>query len=402
MVWPASPAGCAAASADIPSAPVAEPRPASVPVPGANFSATDFLGLIQHPEVRQTVQWAINQYGVANTAWTPFAGMQNAGSVLATELGELLQMAHVSLFPSGWTAGFGAVRSIIHASDHVVLDALTQIGFYEGAAAATRQVHLCRHLDVGHLRATLQSIRHRETQRSTVLVVTEALFAADAAAPDLRAMQSVCAEFEALLCVSVAYDLAAIGPGGTGQLGLQNMLGKVDVVVGSFSPTLASGGGFVAALDRVLAARMQQEAAGRLPGGATGTAQLVTALAALRIARSEEGERLRRDLLVRVAHVRSAATARGGIVLGSAAPMVPLLVGWEDVCHEAVRLCAGHGIMVQLLEHPEVPVATARLRLNVSATMAEAPLAPATMRIMESIQEAERHFDAANLPPARP
>ena len=396
MVWPA-------ASAQ-PARPVSASSGAGTPAAasaGMNLGVTDFLGLAQHPDVRQTVQAAVSQFGVHASTWSPFEGFRDASSMLVSELSALLRMPAVSIFQSGWSAGFCAVRALVEPDDHVVLDALSQIGLYEGAAAATRQVHLCRHLDVEHMRTTLRMIRQGAGRKHSILVVTEALFSADASSPDLRALKDACVEFDAKLCVSVTHDLCALGPGGTGQLGLQGLLGQVDLVVGSFSPVLASSGGFVAAADRSVGVRLSEDPSARKLAGSAGAAQLVTALAALRIARSGEGESLRRDLLTRVAYLRAELATHGGVVLGAAAPMVPILVGWEDACQLAVKLCAEQGVHVQLLEHPEVPVATARLRLNVSATHDVTRFQSVARLIMEAVHDAEHHFDALSLPRAQ-
>lgn len=363
-----------------------------------NLGVTDFLGLAQHPDVQQTAQAAVTRFGVHAPTWSPFEGFRDASVALASELSALLRMPSVSIFQSGWSAGFGAVRALVGANDHVVMDSLSQIGLYEGAAAATRQVHLCRHLDVEHMRATLRMIRKGAERKHAILVVTEALFPADASSPDLRALKDACTEFDAKLCVSVTHDLCALGPGGAGQLGLQGLLGQVDLVVGSFSPTLASSGGFVAAADRSVGLRLSEDANARKLAGNAGPAQLATALAALRIARSAEGEQLRRDLLTRVAYLRAEIAAHGGVVLGTAAPMVPILVGWEDACRLAVKLCADQGVHVQLTEHPEVPVATARLRLNVSALHDVSLFQAVAAIVMEAVHDAEHHFDALSLP----
>ena len=77
-------------------------------------------------------------------------------------------------------------------------------------------------------------------------MVTEGLFSMDSDTPDIAALQALCHEFGATLVVDVAHDLGCLGDDGRGHIGMQNMLGKVDMVMGSFSKTFASNGGFVA------------------------------------------------------------------------------------------------------------------------------------------------------------
>jgi 7-keto-8-aminopelargonate synthetase-like enzyme len=102
-------------------------------------------------------------------------------------------------------------------------------------------------------------------------------------------------------------------------------------------------------------------------------------------------------LFTAVAAVRAGLALHGGIVMGAAAPMVPLLLGREEVGRMAARLCAERGVQVPLLEHPEVSMGAARLQLHLMATYKPDQCLAATGHITEAINEAERydHSDLA-------
>jgi len=123
--------------------------------------------------------------------------------------------------------------------------------------------------------------------------------------------------------------------------------------------------------------------------------QSATALAALRLVRAPEGERRRRALSTAVAAVRVGLALHGGLVLGAAAPMVPLWLGREEVGRMAARLCAERGVQVPLLEYPEVPMGAARLHLHLMATYDSDQCLTATARIAEAVEEAERYDHSA-------
>ena len=354
---------------------------------GMDFTFIDYLGLMSHPAVRDAAQTAIENF-VAVPARRETAALQ-------AELAEFLQLPHVRLYSLGWTACCGVVGGLIRVADHVVLDTLVQGSFYEAAAAITRHVHAYRHLDVEHLGEVLRGIRARESLRS-VLVVTEALFATEADMADLATLQAVCRRYDALLCVSVANDLGVVGPGGTGCLGLQHMLGQVDLVVGSFFPTLACSGGFAATRWGEVRDRLNLYAVKNADSSVLTPVQGATALAALRLVRSPEGERRRRALFAAVAAVRAGLALHGGIVMGTAAPMVLLLLGREEVGRMVARLCAERGVQVALLEHPEVPMGAARLQLHLMATYKSDQCLEAAAHIAGAVNEAER-YDQADL-----
>jgi 7-keto-8-aminopelargonate synthetase-like enzyme len=364
--------------------------------PGIDFTFIDYLGLMSHPAVREAAQTTIENCAAPPAGCPRSASARQETAALQAELAEFLQLPHVLLYSLGRTACCGAIGSLVRAADHVVFDTLIHGSFYEAAAATTRHVHVCRHLDVEHVAEVLREIRTRESRRQ-ILVVTEALFATEADTADLAALQATCRRHDALLCVSVSNDLGAVGPGGTGCLGLQHMLGQVDLVVGSFFPTLACSGGFAATQRREVYDRLNFYTATSMDSSALTPVQSATALAALRLVRSPEGERRRRALFAAVAAVRAGLTFLGGIVMGAAAPMVPLWLGREEVGRMAARLCAERGVQVPLLEHPEVPMGAARLQLHLMATYNSDQCLAATACIAEAVNEAERydHSDLA-------
>ena len=160
-------------------------------------------------------------------------------------------MPEAVLFPTGWAAGYGVIRGLVRSADHIVIDALAHVCLQEGANAATRNIYTHRHLDLDHCRHWLQKIRAKDVENG-IMVVTEGLFSMDSDTPDIAALQNLCHEYNATLLVDVAHDLGSLGEEGRGHIGIQKMLGKVDLVMGSFSKTFASNGGFIACRNRAV------------------------------------------------------------------------------------------------------------------------------------------------------
>jgi glycine C-acetyltransferase/8-amino-7-oxononanoate synthase len=276
------------------------------------------------------------------------------------------------------------VRALVRATDHVVLDALAGNCLREGALAATPLRHRFRHLDLDHLRVRLATIRAHD-RAGGILVATESLFAVDATAPDLVAMQTLCREFGALLLVDVSHDLGCAGPGGTGQLGRQGLHGKADIVIGSFAKTFASNGGYVATRRREVREYLRYFSPTHAFSCALSPLQLGIVLAALRIVRSAEGDRRRVGMLTAAHALRGGLVARGATVLGVPAPIVPVLVGRDAAGRVAVKLAADAGVLANLVEAPLVPRHASRLRLLVSAAHEPAACEAGAARLVEAI-----------------
>lgn len=356
---------------------------------GLNFASQDYLSLGSHPDICRAAVEAIGRYGVHSGGAPVLAGSIDQSEKLEVAVAELLRLRYAVLCPTGWAAGYGAVRGLVRETDYVVIDQLAHNCLQEGAAAATRNVHLFRHLDLGHARLKLAAIRARDPHHG-ILVVTEGLFSMDADSPDLAGFQELSREFGARLLVDVAHDLGCTGPAGTGQIGAQRMLGRIDLVVGSFSKTFATNGGFIATPHRDVAEYLRYLAPSPAFSSALAPAQVAVALAAIGIVRSDEGERRRQSLQANAAALRAGFACRHIEAMGVGAPIVPVFVGRDDVGRVAARLLTKAGVLTNLIEYPAVSRATARFRLQVMSAHEVSACETAALRIAEAIHQARQ------------
>ena len=212
---------------------------------GINFASQDYLGLSRHPSIAAAGIEAMREFGPHSAGSAVLLGNTRLSLELEQHLAALLGMEHVALYPTGWAAGYGAIAAFVRPRDHIVIDHQCHACLQQGAAAATPQINHFIHNDAVDLKARLAGIRAKDA-RNGIMVITEGLFSVDSESPDLAAFQAACSEFGATLLVDVAHDLGALGPGGGGMLAAQGLLGKVDLVMGSFAKTFASNGGFLA------------------------------------------------------------------------------------------------------------------------------------------------------------
>jgi glycine C-acetyltransferase/8-amino-7-oxononanoate synthase len=347
--------------------PVASVREEGLPpTRGINFASQDYLSLSLHPAVVDAAARALHDAGPHSPGSAALLGNTRLSLALEQALGAMLQAPHVTLFPTGWGAAFGVITALVHGRDHIVIDQLAHPSLRHGAAAATRNVVPHRHLDCDHVRELLAQIRARDTENG-ILVVTEGLFSMDSDSPDLALLQHLCREYGAALLVDAAHDLGALGPTGLGVIGQQNLLGKIDIVVGTFSKTFASNGGFVASGSRALKRQLQLFAGPHLFSNALSPVQAAVVLEALSIAGSSEGEALRADLMRNACALRAMLGEAGVKCAGTPSAIVPVIVGSEQVARMAGKLLARQGVFVNPVEYPGVPLGAARLRLQLMA-----------------------------------
>jgi glycine C-acetyltransferase len=330
---------------------------------GLNFATQDYLGLSSDPEIKQVAKAVIDEYGVHSAGSSALAGNTKYSLRLEKTISEFLNLDHAVLYPTGWAAGYGAIKGLVRPNDHIVMDGLAHACLQEGAHSATTNVHLHGHLNLDSARRHLQRIRAKDAENG-ILVVTESLFSMDSDTPDLRRLQELCREFEATLLVDVAHDLGAMGPGGRGFIAAQEMTGKIDVVMGSFSKTFASNGGFVACNSAAVKQYLKFYGCSATFSNALSPVQAATVTKAFEIVQSDKGRELRRLLLKRVGQMRDALTAVGLTVIGEPSAIVPVLVGDEALARMASRRLPELEVIANLVEYPAVAKGNARFRLQ--------------------------------------
>ena len=361
---------------------------------GLNFATQDYLSLSSHPAVHEAAQQALRCYGLHSGGSSALQGRSDISRALEREIGDTLQMEHVVLFSTGWGAAFGAVTALVRPNDHVVMDRLAHASLQTGVAAATRNVTRIEHLSVDALRRALVQIRSGDASNG-VLVITEGLFSMDSDSPDLRAMQAVCREFQATLLVDVAHDFGSLGPGGTGHIGREGMLGEIDIVMGAFSKTFASNGGFVATRHAGVRAYVEAFGGPHMFSNAMSPIQVATVREALRIVRSEEGAARRAALMDAVGTLRQTLGGLGLECLGDPSAVVPVLIGHTPVARLASRGSLQRGLFAALVEFPAVGIRAARFRMQVQADHTPTQAREGARLLAEAVDEARQEVARA-------
>jgi glycine C-acetyltransferase/8-amino-7-oxononanoate synthase len=358
---------------------------------GINYNSQDYLSLNTHPEVRAAVLEALAEFGPHSAGSPMVLGNTHYSNSLEAALGDLTQMEHVMLFPTGWAAGFGSVVGLVRQDDHVVLDRLAHACLQQGARAATRNLVRYDHLDVEAAREAIRNIRRTDAHNG-ILVITDGLFSVDSDWCDIAKLQDYCSEFDATLMVDTAHDLGSMGEGGTGVLGMQNMLGKVDIVMSSFSKVFASNGGFLASRSPAVKQYVKMFSGTHLFSNALSAAQAAAVLKATQIVRSPEGAELRRKLAAAIAGLRDELTRRGLTCMGEPSPIVPLLIGNEKLARVAHRLVFERNVLAFMVEFPIAPTGASRFRLQVQASHTPEQGREAAGVFADVIQEARAHL----------
>lgn len=340
---------------------------------GLNVGSQDYLGLANHPRVAEAAIEAIERHGVHSSGSAPMGGGSVAARQLEARISAELGVAHTMLFPTGWAAGYGVIRGIVRAHDFIVMDALAHNCLQHGAQAATPNVTLFSHNSPESLERRVSRIR-RDHPDAAILIVTESLFSMDSDSPPIEAFIDIRDRYDAHLLIDIAHDFGVLGPGGRGIVAGRASYANLDFIVGSFSKTFASIGGFFSTNDVNLVRGVQGYSGSYTFSNYLIPPQVAAVSEAMRITFSPEGDRLRGAVLDNCRHLRTALLAEGVKPLGAESAMVIIEVGDEALARRTYRNLLDDGVILNCVEYPAVKRGSARFRVQLTPGHSKADL----------------------------
>ncbi|MFL5860543.1 MAG: aminotransferase class I/II-fold pyridoxal phosphate-dependent enzyme [Solirubrobacteraceae bacterium] len=326
----------------------------------------NYLGLADHPDVREAAADAAMRWGVGAGASRLVSGTMTIHRRLEDRLAAFIGRQSALLFGSGYLAAAGVVAALARAGDVVFADELNRAALVDGCRLSGAEVFVYDHGDVEHLAWGI-----REAEGRGTLIATDGVFAMDGDVAPLTEIVDLAQRHALRTVVDDGHGIGALGPGGRGALAGAGLEDHVDVIVGTLGAALGSHGGFVAC-DLQMSRYLMNAARTVIFSTALAPPAVAGALAALNLL-EEKPQRVRR--LAANATALHAGLSQEGLQTGDAhTHIVPLVVGDADL---AMRMCDAalvRGVFAQAIRPPTVPAMTARLRLAVMATHREEEL----------------------------
>ena len=330
------------------------------------LGTNSYLGLATHPRVIEAAQAALARYGSGCSGSPLLNGTLDLHVQLETELAAFVGKPSAMICSTGYQSNLAALSAVAGPNDLLVLDARCHRSLFDGDKLSGAEFSVYGHQDVGHLRRLLERRRDRR-----VLIVTDSVFSMEGTIAPLRALVDLAQEFGARLYVDESHALGVLGPTGAGAAEAQGVLDRVDLVMGTFSKSLAAVGGFVAGSREVID-HLRHHGAGHVFSASLPPPVVGAALAALDIIRTQPE--------LRHAVVRTAERAAERLVaLGyhaefHGAPIVPVVFGNSTLALAAYKQFMGAGVYVNPVGPPAVPEERAGFRTSYMATHGEADI----------------------------
>jgi 8-amino-7-oxononanoate synthase len=351
------------------------------------LSSNNYLGLADHPSVREAAADAAMRWGVGAGASRLVSGTMTIHRRLEERLAEFKCRESALVFGSGFLANAGVISALARPGDVVFSDELNHASIIDGCRLSRAEVFVYDHLDTEHLAWGI-----RQAEGRGALIATDSVFSMDGDVAPLEELVELARRHRIRMLVDEAHGTGALGPGGRGALAEAGLEHEVDVIVGTLGKALGSYGAFVAC-DREMSDFLLNTARTFIFSTALPPPAAAGALAALELleTRPELVTRLRANS----AALRGALADEGFDVAGSRTQIMPLVLGDPEGTVEACDRALERGVFAQAIRPPTVPPMTSRLRLAVMASHRASELRAAARVLAGAVRAAGFEPEAA-------
>jgi glycine C-acetyltransferase/8-amino-7-oxononanoate synthase len=335
--------------------------------------SNNYLGLADHPNVREAAADAAMRWGVGAGASRLVSGTMTIHRRLERRLADFKGRESALLFGSGYLANTGVIAALARPGDVVFSDALNHASIIDGCRLSGAEVFVYEHRDVEHLRWGIERAEGRGS-----VVVTDSVFSMDGDVAPLPELVELADRFGLRTVVDEAHGTGTCGADGRGAVAAAGLQDRVDVIVGTLGKALGSYGAFVAC-DEAMARYLTNAVRTFIFSTALPPPVVAAALAALELLQVQP-RRVQR-LRANAATLRVALAEHGFDVGDCTTQITPLVIGDADRAVAVSEAALARGVFAQAIRPPTVPDQTSRLRLAVMATHHERELRDAARTI---------------------
>lgn len=346
------------------------------------LGSNNYLGLTAAPEVVAAAEAALAEYGTGCSGSRFLNGTLRLHLELERELADFVHMDGAVTFSTGFQSNLGIISALVGRGDYVVCDRENHASIYDGCRLSFGKMLRYRHADMDDLEAKLRAV----PESAGCLIVTDGVFSMGGDIAKLPEICELAARYGARVMVDDAHGLGVIGEGGRGTASHFGLEGKVDVIMGTFSKSLASLGGYMAASELVCD-YVRHNSRPFIFSASIPPSACAAALAALRLLRERPELPLR--LLSLASYARAGLKARGLRIIESETPIIPIYTyEMENTLTSAKRLYDA-GVYVNPVLPPAAAPGECLLRVSCMATHTEALLDEAMDIIAEVLGKDE-------------
>ncbi|HEY3173234.1 MAG TPA: pyridoxal phosphate-dependent aminotransferase family protein [Thermoanaerobaculia bacterium] len=345
------------------------------------LGSNNYLGLTNDPRVKEAAIDAVRKYGSGCAGSRFLNGTLDLHVRLEERLAEFMRKDAAVTFATGYQVNLGAISCLVGKGDVVYLDKQDHACIIDGARLSFGEVRKFRHNDPADL---ARQMKNDVTARGRFIVV-DGVFSMEGDVAPLREIVAAAREFEAGVMVDDAHGIGVLGPTGRGTAEHFGLEDEVDLVMGTFSKSMASVGGFIAG-DEVVIDFIKHRARTLIFSAAPPPASVAAALATVEIMEREPERRTR--LWENARFFSEGLRSLGLDTAGSQTPVVPVVVGSDDTALAMVWRLDEEGVFVNCVLSPATPPGRALIRTSLMATHTREQLT----RALEAIEKVAKEL----------
>ncbi len=324
------------------------------------MGSNNYLGLTHHPHVLEAARQALERYGSGCTGSRFLNGTLDLHELLETRLAEFFGKEAALVFSTGYQANLGLISGLVGRGDTVLIDKLDHASIVDGAKMSFGQTERFNHGDYAQLERRLQNHAGRG-----VLIIVDGVYSMEGVIADVPQILAIAQRYGAALAIDDAHAVGVLGPKGDGTAAHFGLADEVDIVVGTFSKSLASIGGFVAGSEAVIH-YLKHHSRPLIFSAALPPANTAGVLAAMDVMVSEPDRRTR--LWENTKRFQEGCRSLGYDIGPTQTPIIPVLIGPLEKTFMFWRMLFDAGVFTNPVVPPAVPPDQCRLRASLMAT----------------------------------
>ncbi|GAB3817793.1 aminotransferase class I/II-fold pyridoxal phosphate-dependent enzyme [Pontibacter rugosus] len=319
------------------------------------FGSNAYLGLTNHPKVKEAAIKAIEQYGTGCAGSRFLNGTLDIHLELEQRLADYVGKDAALVFSTGFQVNLGVISSLTGRNDYIILDEYNHASIIDGSRLSFSKVIKYRHNDMRDLEQKLAKL----PAEAIKLIVVDGVFSMEGDIVKLPELVALAERYGGSIMVDDAHGLGVIGERGAGTASHFGLTDQVDLIMGTFSKSLASLGGFIAS-DHDTIQYLKHHARSLIFSASMSPASVASTIAALDIIQSEP-ERM--EQLWANTHYATQLLRVAGLELGpTETPIIPIYVRDNDQTFQVTKVLQDNGIFVNPVVAPAVPS-----RLNIDS-----------------------------------
>jgi 8-amino-7-oxononanoate synthase len=326
------------------------------------IGSNNYLGLTHDPRVIAAAQAAIAKYGSACTGSRFLNGNTDLHDQIEVKLAELTGKEAGLVFSTGFQTNLGVIATLVGRTDFVYIDKLDHASIVDGCFLSAGDTVRFRHGDLNDLETKLARGNRNGGGK---LIVVDGIFSMEGDIVDLPRLVELCGQYDARLVVDDAHSIGVLGETGAGTAEHFGLTNQVDLIVGTFSKSFASIGGFVTG-EREVIEYLKHQARALIFSASMPPSACAAVLTCIEIMAAEPERR--RQLWENADYMRAGLRALGYDTGVSETPIVPVLIGNDLLTFHFWRSLFDNGVFTNPVVAPAVPEKESRIRTSYSAT----------------------------------